>query len=298
MALRTLTNTLLLLLAALPLTTAYPQSQSDRPIDQEDINTILMQSTFKIEGPNGQGQSVQGTAFIVARPIPDHPLTALYVLVTAAHVLEDMPSDNAILQLRRRANGGWVRIPMPIRIRANGQPLWRKHPQADVAVMYVPVPGDAGLEMASTDLLASDADLAKFEIHPGDELECLGYPLGLEANDAGFPVLRSGTIASYPLLPTATTKSFLFDFRIFKGNSGGPVYFTDRNRYYGNTTHLGETIRLLVGLVSQESVMPEHIIGPYSEELRQLQLGLAVVIHASLIKQAIELLPAPTLPPK
>jgi len=232
----------------------------------------------------------------LARPIPDHPSTAWYVLVTAAQVFEDMQSDNAILHLRRKVNGGWVRMPTPVRIRANGQPLWRKHPEADVAVMYVSVPGDAGLEMASTDLLASDADLAKFEIHPGDELECLGYPLGLEANDVGFPVLRSGTIASYPLLPTATTKSFLFDFRIFKGNSGGPVYFTDRNRYYGGSTHLGETIRLVVGLVSQESVMPQHIVGPYSEELRQLQLGLAIVIHASLIKQAIESLPAPGLP--
>ncbi len=296
MTLRILANTLLFLLAGLAIEKAYSQAQSGQSIDQEDINTILMQSTFKIQGSNAQGQVI-GTAFIVVRPVPEHPSTGWYVLVTAAHVLEDMQGDNAILQLRRKVNGDWARLPMAVKIRTNGQALWKKHPEADVAVMYVSVPRDAGLEMASSDLLASDSDLAKFEIHPGDELECLGYPLGLEANDVGFPVLRSGTIASYPLLPTATTKTFLFDFRIFKGNSGGPVYFTDRNRYYGGSTHLGETIRMVVGLVSQESVIPEHIVGPYSEELRQLQLGLAVVIHASLIKQAIELLPVPSLVP-
>lgn len=294
---RTLRKTLLLLFVIIPLKNAYSQNQNERPIDREDINTILMQSTFKIQGSNAQGQIVLGTAFVVVRPVPERPSAGWYVLVTAAHVLEDIQSESAILHLRRKVNGTWTRLPTPVPIRANGMPLWKKHPEADVAVMYVGIPMDASLQLASTGLLASDDDLAKFEIHPGDELECLGYPLGLEANDVGFPVLRSGTIASYPLLPTATTKSFLFDFRIFKGNSGGPVYFTDRNRYYAGTTHLGETIRMVVGLVSQESLMPEHIVGPYSEELRQLQLGIAVVIHASLIRQAIELLPVPTLPP-
>jgi hypothetical protein len=63
MTLRTLTSTLLLLLAVLPLNKAYSQTQGEQPIDREDINTVLMQSTFKIEGTNGQG-SVLGTAFI------------------------------------------------------------------------------------------------------------------------------------------------------------------------------------------------------------------------------------------
>jgi hypothetical protein len=50
-----------------------------------------------------------------------------------------------------------------------------------------------------------------------------------------------------------------------------------------------------MGLVSQEVLYPEQIIGPYSQELRQTQLGLAVIVHASLIKQTIEMLPPPTL---
>ena len=88
----------------------------------------------------------------------------------------------------------------------------------------------------------------------------------------------------------------MLDFRIFKGNSGGPVYFVQSTRTYGGATHM-ETIHFIMGLVSQETLFQQPISGPYSEELRQLQLGLAIVVHASLIRQAIDLLPSPeTLP--
>ncbi len=162
--------------------------------------------------------------------------------------------------------------------------------------MYVRLPEEVSswLPLLSTDLLADDQMLSKFEIHPGDELECLGYPLGNASNEAGFPILRSGKIASYPLLPTAATKTFLFDFRIFKGNSGGPVYFIATNRIYGGSTMLGQTIGFIAGLVSEERVFQQVTAGPYEQAARQVQLGLAVIVHASLIKEAIEMLPLPS----
>jgi S1-C subfamily serine protease len=80
--------------------------------------------------------------------------------------------------------------------------------------------------------LIDDQKLSEFEIHPGDELNVLGYPLGF-GNVGDFPVLRSGKIASYPLVPTSENPFFLPDFRVFQGNSGGPVYFVQSNRVYG-----------------------------------------------------------------
>jgi hypothetical protein len=80
---------------------------------------------------------------------------------------------------------------------------------------------------------------------------------------------------------------------VFKGNSGGPVYFVQINRYYGNSFRLGESIHFIAGLVSQEESLSQVMTGVYEQEVRQLQLGLAVVIHASLIRQAIEMLPSP-----
>jgi S1-C subfamily serine protease len=144
-----------------------------------------------------------------------------------------MQGDTATLHLRRKVDADtWIRVLHPVPIRSNGQPLWKKHPAADIAVMYVSLPKDDSRPLLSTDVLADDKMLADFEIHPGDDLACLGYPFGQEANEAGFPVLRSGKIASYPLLPTSKTKTFLFDFRVFRGNSGGPVYFVASNRSY------------------------------------------------------------------
>lgn len=274
---------------------AQNQSHPQNPLEQRrlELNTVLMQCTFEIEGRNTDGQVLIGTSFVMGRPIPKVPGRGKYVLITAAHVLDGIAGDVAILHLRRNRGYDWVSAPIPVHIRANGHPLWIRHPQADVAVMYILLPADLSLPLLTTDLLADDTLLSRYEIHPGDVLECLGYPLGLASNDAGFPILRSGRIASYPLLPTAANKTFLFDFRVFKGNSGGPVYFVEADRIYGNAVHLGETIGFIAGLVSEEKVLPLPISGPYEQGLREVQLSLAVVVDASLIKQAIEMLPPP-----
>jgi S1-C subfamily serine protease len=221
-----------------------------------------------------------------------------YVLITAAHVFEEIPGDVAILNLRRKnSEGDWERLPAPVQIKNTGHPLWVKHPSADVAVMYIGLPDGVSIPLLSTEFLADDAMLEKFEIHPGDTLQCLGFPFGQESNAAGFPILRSGRIASYPLVPTAKTKTFLFDFNVFQGNSGGPVYMVDENRAYQGSLAIGQATQLIVGLVTQETTHNEQLIGPYNAELHRYPLGLATVVHASFIKEAINMLPSPDVPP-
>src|SRR5213592_881555 len=156
---------------------------------------------------------------------------------------------------------------------------------ADVAVMYV------NLARGRTDPhhldqpVADDDMLSEFEVNPGEELICLGYPFGTESNAAGFPILRSGRIASYPLLPTESTQKFLFDFAIFPGNSGGPVYLSSNNRFYAGRMHTGETVHFIVGLVTQQ-------LSANTRSSKE-SLSLATVIHASLIRKAVEMLPEP-----
>jgi hypothetical protein len=128
---------------------------------------------------------------------------------------------------------------------------------------------------------------------PGDNLKCLGFPLGRESNPAGFAILRTGDIASYPLLPTAQTKTFLMDFRVFKGNSGGPVYFS-QPKWRGGVS-VGRP-QFIMGLVSQEAVLPVISADPYGSSVRELQLMLGVVVHASIVRQTIEMLPMPESP--
>jgi hypothetical protein len=256
---------------------------------QTNLNVALMQNTFLVFGTGKTlGSITSGTAFLLLRPFSaakqeGQSLTGKAVLVTAAHVFEEMGGDEAhiLLRVHQNATDLWTQQPAHFSIRRSGAPLWKKLQDVDVAVMYVKWPL-AALELVATDVLADDALLKRADVEPGAEMKILGYPLNSTSNDAGFPILRTGVIASYPLLPTSTTKTFLLDFRVFKGNSGGPVYYAES--VPRGTGMVCCPPQFVMGIVSKE----KFVDMPYS----QLQLSLAEIIHASAIRAAIELLPA------
>lgn len=263
---------------------------SDAAAAEWDIATALMRSTFKI-----QGTTSAGTGFLVGKPMTADPQRAFYVLVTAAHVLDQIKEDTATLHLRERRSSDFVRLPVSIQIRRGGTPLWTKHPEVDVAAMFVRVPTVADVQLLPMSLLATDETLQRLEVHPGDELLVLGFPYGAEANQAGFPILRSGRIASYPLTPAKETKSFLLDFTVFAGNSGGPVFMHHENRVYAGGTHIGVT-QFIAGLVSQEQNLTERIKSLTEELIKTHKLSLGVVIHARFIEELVRSLPEPKDP--
>jgi hypothetical protein len=253
-----------------------------------DLNVMLMQSTFYVQGPAKAGGTTSGTAFLLLRPFSAQPdaktVSGRAVLVTAAHVLDEMAGDFADISLRTQQSGTerWSMQRGRFAIRRAGAPLWKQLPNIDVAAVYVgwPVPA---MGVVPTTLLADDNLLRNENAGPGVELKVLGFPLGMPGNDAFFPILRTGDIASYPLLPTKDTKTFLLDFRLFKGNSGGPVYYAPRELPGSVSTCCPP--RFIMGLVSKEASFNM----PYSE----LQLSLGQIVHARLIKEVIDSLPAP-----
>jgi S1-C subfamily serine protease len=251
-----------------------------------ELTTSLMRSIFKIQGENGY----TGTAFILGKPSKKNINQGRAILITAAHVLENMKGNKATLFLRRKVGNIFEKMPYPITIRDTNKELWVKHPEVDVAAMYVNLPNNIDLVVLSIDFLANDDTFRKYEIHPGDELLCLGYPFSFEANPAGFSILRSGKIASYPIIPAKEIKYILFDFEVFKGNSGGPVYFVQSGRTIENRMHVG-TIQFIAGLVSQEYSFSEKLKSLYEEQTILHPLALAKIIHAQFIKETIELLP-------
>lgn len=259
---------------------------------QANMNVALMQNTFLVVGSGKTlGSITSGTAFLLVRPFstekPDaQTVTGKAVLITAAHVFEEMSGDEAHIILRSHGAADiWTPQGGHFSIRRGGVPLWKKIRDVDVAVMYVKWPL-AAPDILSTRVLADDELLKKTDVEPGTELKILGYPLNSTSNDAGFPILRTGVIASYPLLPTSTTKTFLLDFRVFKGNSGGPVYYAES--VPKGTGMVCCPPEFIMGLVCKE----KFVDMPYS----QLQLSLAEIIHASAIRAAIELLPASETP--
>lgn len=280
----------LLLLSAVPL--EIPSIAAEDAVQVYEINTVMMETTFRIEG-KVKGETKIGTVFIVGKPEKGDSSKFRSVLVTAAHVLDEITEDHAVLHLRKRTGENeWKQFTHRLRIKNEGKTLWVRHPDSDVAAMYIELPEGVIQGQLGTQLLADDDDFQRFDIHPGDNLICLGFPAGLESSkDAGFPILRSGRIASYPLLPTRQRKTFLFDFEVFGGNSGGPVYLVDSNRIYNRKAHLGQTVQILVGLVSEQIIVfqkPEKADEKPTKPLYPLKM--AEVVHASLIKDTIALL--------
>jgi Trypsin-like peptidase domain len=248
----------------------------------QDLNTTLMNSTFELTGPALTAGTIFGTVFFMGKPIKGNPTKGYSILITAAHVLDGVKGEDASLMLRRKnPDGTYSAVPHLIKLRKNGKNLYVKHPDADVAAMYVALPADLPLSFLPLSALADDARLLDLEVHPGDDLLCLGFPLASNFNT--FPVIRSGPLASYPLTPSHSIKIYYYNFHVFQGNSGGPVYFTFSNRVYKGATNIGIQ-QGVIGLVSQQlnSTLPG-----YEAE----HLDMAEIVPSSFIIETIALLP-------
>ena len=245
-----------------------------------DLTVGLITATVQIDQNNADAPTRRvGTGFLINAPRPDgSPRT---VLVTAHHVLNGMPAPEARIGWRvEMPVGGWRFAPEPLRIRDEaGEPVWTRHPERDIAVMEVSAPPVFARAAIPLAWLASGEDLDRWQVGPGDELLTLGFPRGYASNTAGFPILRVGRIASWPLTPVWSFPTFLLDFPVFPGNSGGPVFWTPAARKLPGT------------------VQPDHpfIAGVLTSEARPSDepLLIGVVAHAGYVREAIALLDAP-----
>ena len=252
----------------------------------EDLDTQLMRATVKINH-----EKCAGTGFFLCRPDPHAPHHSQFILVTAAHVFENIPGDQATLYFRtKESEGVYKKVAMELAIRADGKPRWTKHPSEDVAVLVVVPPKEADLPQLAPDLLATDESLKMYGVHPGETICYLGYPHRIEANGAGFPILRSGPIASFPLTPTKANRTFLLSTHAFEGDSGGPVYLADPRRWVAEKDKRAE-VRLILGLVTGQHFLDEEMKMVYGTTKLRHRLGLAIVVQASFIREALDRLP-------
>ncbi len=250
-----------------------------------DLAVELIHATVQLEQPLGDGTRTVGTGFLISAPAADgQPRT---ILVTANHVLQKMPSPNARIGYRvANTDGSWKYTPQQLKIRdAKGGELWTHHPTRDVAVMEIKAPPEFAKAAIPLNYLAADETFTSYNVTAGDEMMALGFPRGLSANQAGFPILRSGKVASYPIAPATVFPTFLLDFSVFPGNSGGPV-FVSRARPAGGVAQVadrGET-GFIAGLLTQQV------------ELNSERLEIGIVTHAKYIRETIGLLANPLAP--
>jgi len=94
------------------------------------------------------------------------------------------------------ADGSWSYSPQQLRIRdAQGHALWTHHPSRDVAAIAITAPPAFAKAAIPEDYLAADDTFSKYNVAAGDQMMTLGFPRGLAANSAGFPILRAGRVA-------------------------------------------------------------------------------------------------------
>ncbi|WP_293899239.1 serine protease [Phenylobacterium sp.] len=254
-----------------------------------DLAVELIQATVQLEQPLGDGTRTVGTGFLISAPGPDgQPRT---VLITANHVFQKMPGANARIGYRiSNPDGSWTYSPQPLKIRdGDGHELWTHHPNRDVAAITIKAPPEFAKAALPEGYLANDDTFDRYQINAGDEMMALGFPRGLSANAAGFPILRSGRVASYPLGPAKIYPTFLLDFSVFPGNSGGPV-FVSRKLAAGPVTKASDPpaadpdIGFIAGLLTQQV------------ELNNERLEIGIVTQAKYIRETIGLMGNPLAP--
>jgi hypothetical protein len=228
-----------------------------------------------------------GTGFLVARPAKDaasqqslDPSAAKRCfLITAGHVMEESTEPRYELVLRSaQPDGSWKRTPISVPVRDGDKPLWKKHPELDVAVLPVDLPSEVTVTPLSLEQVADGDWVASGKLHVAQAVVIPCYPAQLEANEGGWPIVRHGTVASYPLTPVAKVRTMLIDFHTFGGDSGAPVL-----------TQCGDTWHV-VGLVSGMHRQTDKAVMPLQEVTFHTPLGLSIVVQSALIHDTIKLL--------
>ncbi len=109
----------------------------------------------------------------------------------------------------------------------DGTPRWIEHPKGQkIDVVAVPLQAvDQNIDIYPFDLSLADTDV---DAQPAMPVSIIGFPFGL-LTVGGFPIWKTGHIASEPELDYGNEPNFLIDATTRKGMSGSPVVL----RLYG-----------------------------------------------------------------
>jgi len=217
-----------------------------------------------------------GTGFLVRLPeTTDGKPT--HLLVSAAHVFENGKNPTCTVAFRTAEGPGEAaRRNVTAPLRDGERMLWERHPSADVAVLPVEPPADADLEPFSLDQLADRQRIETGVVGVGKQVWVACFPAQLEANKAGWPILRHGTIATHPLLPIDQVPTLLVDYSHFGGDSGSAAVVDDAGR------------PVVVGVVVGMQRQTDRTTSPFEERTTHTPLDLAITVQAALVRDTIE----------
>ena len=224
----------------------------------------MMWSTYALATPRGMA-----TCVIVNRRDPSAPNGIQPVLVTSAHVLMSAPHGPFYVIVREQQPGSNPAIGVIEFSSDSGTgPAFFTLPGRDIAVMSLDIPPEFADQVPLRSFIdETTIGLPGNQCRVGDEMSILGFPHILPGTEGAFPILRSGKMASYSMRPPEEGKTFLINTTVFGGDSGAPVFATDRYQ---------RRVRL-AGMISQRIGEKENGV------------PLAVAVNASVIRETLDL---------
>jgi hypothetical protein len=102
------------------------------------------------------------------------------------------------------------------------------------------------------------------------------FPAQTESHPAGWPVLRTGHLATATLAPAAELQRFFVDYAHFAGDSGAAVVVE---------TEQGP---LVAGVVVAMQRQTDRITSPYEEKTIHTPLGLAIAVPSTKVWEVVE----------
>ena len=211
-------------------------------------------------------------------------------LVTNEHVVHDEDEgilpDLLRLSLHRDPNDVTDNGDYDVALYAEGQPLWKTPPQhpADVSLLRLNR-GEITNRFFIKALSAASFLPEKYELHPGEDVFVMGYPLGFYDERHNLPVFRNAMIGSVYGVPFKGLPLFLTDANLHPGTSGSPVITKPKSTWVdneGNTDMVTGTVYYLVGIHS----------GTW--EPRGVPVGLGAAWYAQLIEDTAASFPEPS----
>jgi hypothetical protein len=237
-----------------------------------DIATRVVEATTLLKGKNSTA-----TCFLLRRPSTARPGQDDVILVTAGHVLEAMESEDALLLLRTPSTEGAPQVDtLAIKVRAAGKPLWTKHREVDAGAMRCSLSEGTGIVPLRLDALATPNSIEGNRLAVAEALRFASYPFKV-TGASGFPTVRHGTVASFPLFPVTRYKTYLIDCTACEGDSGGPVFIPDGPQDPDKKEQGPRAF--VVGMV----------YGRGSDPATKIDLHLAAAIHAVYIRETVDL---------
>ncbi len=233
----------------------------------------MMWSTYPLGTQKGMA-----TGFVVGWKDARRPGVVVPVIVTAGHLLDSVGKGPLVMAVRVPVASGEPKVAViQVTPRRSGARLYVRHPRQDVGAFEPNLPMEATSLILSSYLNEKSLADGAGALRVGDEVSFLGFPDVVPGTSGGFPVLRSGKVASYPETQLRAEGAFLINADVYPGDSGAPVFAS---------RHGGAPV--LLGMVIQRVGRNERAFSHF-----------AIAVDAKAIRETLDLLASPqTSPPK